>query len=647
MRLRKLGTLTLAAALAAAAAATGARAADEAVSQDVVEANGVVDAPEGFKCYGYAAVAPQSRGIFATVDAEKRPIVMIWPMAADGTNFLLVVNAITGETEQIAVPKSAGTPYTSILAKNGKFYSQFGDRFYEFDPATHKFTFDGAVGDDLAMWMTEDDQGRIWTGIYPNAHLVSFDPKTRELNDYGPLNKENWPQYPRLITSDDAGWIYTSIGSTRGHVIAFDPKTKEMKPMIETAERVPGQPEIFRSTNGKVYMNAGAKAGWFELHGGTRTAIKEPPKVRVNEKVSSQGAFFGDLPGGMKITSVSLPDKEVRVKSAEGVEKTLNIDYKLPGTHILSLTSAPDGKSVIGSTGLPLRIFRLDATLEGPMPHDGTDVGAHMNAWAEQGGKLFGGTYANGGLNKYDPTQPVSENNPVRLMQAPPNIIRPHALLALSDGHRLIMGGTPAYGATGGGLLLWDDAAGTGTILSHKQLLENLATKALENLPDGLVLGGTSTDAGTGGERLATIAELYIFDPDTKKIVWHEPALKGVAEYRDLKMGKDGLVYGMADRGSTPVFFVFDPAARKVVHESEVSGMGRNAGAQAPRIMATGEDGTIYVLFTEAIGKITPGKFAVEKVVDLPTHAHTGFVMQGGRLWFADANRVWSYELKE
>ncbi len=598
----------------------------------------------GFHCYGYAAVAPQARGIYATQDGQGRPIIMIWPMDADGTRDLLVVDADSGETEQVALPGGAKlTPYTAILSRDNKFYTQFGGRFYAFDPAERQFTFHGDVGDDLAMWMTEDDQGRIWAGIYPNAHLVSFDPKSRELIDYGAINKENWPQYPRRLTSDAAGWIYMGIGDTNGIVLAFDPQARATKPLLQPEERGHGLPEIFRGTNGRVYFRLGG-GQWFEAYAGERAAVDKPPVEAVREKVNTQAAVFGDLPDGRKVTRVSLPDKVIVVEGPEG-SKRLQIDYDLPGTHILSLVAAPDGESVIGSTGLPLRLFRVTPGMEDEIPHQGPGVDAHVNAWASRDDVLFGATYVKGRLIAYRPSEPIGPDNPRVLMAGPPHIIRPHALLAHSDGRHLIMGGTPAYGRTGGGLVIYDDAAGTGTVLTHEQLLPNLSTKALENLEDGTVLGGTSTAPGTGGERLASIAELYIFDLAEKKIVWHAPALEGVEEYRDFKLANDGLVYGLADRGETPVFFIFDPAARKVVHQAEVTGFGRTAGAQAPRILAEADDGTIYALFSHAIGKIVPGSRQIEKVAELPAQAHAGFVLIDHHLYYADSNRVWSYDL--
>ena len=39
--------------------------------------------------------------------------------------------------------------------------------------------------------------------------------------------------------------------------------------------------------------------------------------------------------------------------------------------------------------------------------------------------------------------------------------------------------------------------------------------------PGGKILGGTTTEAGTGGEKKASEAQLYIMDMGSKKLDWH------------------------------------------------------------------------------------------------------------------------------
>ena len=80
---------------------------------------------------------------------------------------------------------------------------------------------------------------------------------------------------------------------------------------------------------------------------------------------------------------------------------------------------------------------------------------------------------------------------------------------------------------TGGGLLFWDRATSTSTLVRHTDILPEHSTMSLAALPGGRLLGGTTTAAGTGGAKKAGQAELYIMDMATKRVEWHEAVLPG------------------------------------------------------------------------------------------------------------------------
>ena len=232
--------------------------------------------------------------------------------------------------------------------------------------------------------------------------------------------------------------------------------------------------------------------------------------------------------------------------------------------------------------------------------------------------------------------------SPVTIFTSTPTINRPHALLAHPDGRHLILTGTPAYGKTGGGMLIHNLETGKSTLLEHTELIVNQATYTLIALPDGNILGGTTIRPGSGGITIAKEAELYIFDFKTRKIVWRQVALPGVKTIRDLVMAPDGLVYGLADRST---FFVFDPAARNVVHKENVTAYGNLSGRQAPRIMLVGPDKMVYAYFQKGIVRFTPATFKHEMVAESPVAIAVGIVLHAGRFYFANGSRVWSYQM--
>ena len=180
----------------------------------------------GFLDHGVAAPNSCHRGTVATVDGDGKPIVLVWLMDHRGTYALLWIEAETGNAREFPVPFPLGdNPFASILSRANKFYSHFGSHFVEFDPARRAFTFWRKTAPQMAMSMTEDDNGVIWSATYPSSGVASYNPKTGEFRDYGHLYKQNWAQYPRSIAADDTGWVYFGIGSTLAQVISLDPKS--------------------------------------------------------------------------------------------------------------------------------------------------------------------------------------------------------------------------------------------------------------------------------------------------------------------------------------------------------------------------------------------------------------------------------------
>ena len=197
------------------------------------------------------------RGTVATVDGRGHNVVLSWLNDYRGGYELLLIDVETGKAEEYPLPFPPGDhPFASILSSRNKFYTHFNSRFVEFDPATRAFTFCGKTTPRMAMSMTEDDRGIIWSATYPNSGLVSFDPETREFKDHGYLYKQNWAQYPRSVAADDAGWIYLGIGSTRGQIIAFDPQSGAATPLVPEEQRVHGYSTVERDRDGKVYAVA-------------------------------------------------------------------------------------------------------------------------------------------------------------------------------------------------------------------------------------------------------------------------------------------------------------------------------------------------------------------------------------------------------
>lgn len=629
----------------------------------------------GYTDHGVAAAAACSRGLVATQDGKGRSVVLVWLYDCRGGYALLEIDVDTGKSEQFPTPFPFGgdAPFFSLLSSGNKYYTHFGSHFCEYDPAQRAFTFITNTAPKMAMSMTEDDHGTIWSATYPQSGLVSFDPKTRVFKDYGQVYKQNWAQYPSGLSVDDAGWVYWGIGNAACQVIAFDPSTKTIKPLVAEGDRRPGGASAYRAENGRVYSTLGRPAGWSELHAGAAIEITNQPPDRKEFGISgNQGLFHVTFPDNRRLANLDLDARILVVANAgAGVSNTVRFNYTSQGAPIMGVEAAPD-KTICGGTTFPARFFSFNPATD--RLSDQPALG-QWNTVARQGDRFYVGAYTGGRLLEWNParkwvdTKPGDTNsNPLLLTECRPDINRPHVLLPYPDGKTIVMGGTPGYGRTGGGLLFWDHETGSRRLLSHTNVIADQATLSLAPLPGGKLLGGTTTAPGTGGIKKAEVAELYVMDIATAAVEWHQQVLPGVQSYTALIPGGQNRIYGFADRRR---FFVFDTVARRIVHESDVfQEFGLTVGGQGPRVFVPGKNNAIYILFNKGIAELDQKTFAISLLAESPVPigmggAYMGENATGGglddvagadalggvymddRIYFANGSHLYSFKIPD
>ena len=608
----------------------------------------------GFFHHGVATPVSNHRGTVATVDGNGRDIVLVWLFDHRGGYAILLIDAETGKSEQFPVPFPPGgdCPYASILSSGNKFYTHFNSYFSEFDPVKRAFTFFRETNPQMTMGMTEDDNGVIWSVSYPKSGVVSFNPKTREFKDFGYVYAQNWPQYQRYVAADDAGWIYFGLGNTASQIVAFDPATGQGKPMLAENDRKTGSAYLYRDLDGKVYGQSlrSEEEKWYEFYKGSGKIIGKHDPIRPKPIItSSQGLFYVDFPDGKKIKECDLIERRLVIEDPKtNAVKELRFEYTSEGAHIMGVAAAPDG-TICGGTAFPMRFFSYD-----PKADRWINRAAYLqfNTVGRQGDRFFFGGYTHGFLLEWDPSKPWVDTikdkpgcNPLFLTDCAPTIYRPFRLLLHPDGKTVVMGGSPDYGYTGGGLLFWNREKRTRVLLTHTDIIPQHSTISLVALPKGKLLGGTTTAPGTGGEKKAKEAELYIMDMASKKLDWHRVVFPGVQEYTDMCPGPKGLIYGIADRKK---FFVFDAAKRKVVYERDVAAeFGPTTAEQGPRVFVRGPEGKTYVLFVKGIACVEPKSYALTWLAESPVPIDAGGDYLDGRIYFAGGSHLYSYEIKK
>jgi len=595
----------------------------------------------GFIDHGVASPISNHRGTVATVDGNGKNVVLIWLFDHRGGYALLMVDAETGKSEEFVMPfePQKDTPYTSILSRDNKFYTLFNGNFVEFDPVKRGFTFHSKVSRQMAMSMTEDDNGLIWAATYPNSGVVSFNPKTRELKDYGYVYKQNWPQYQRSMATDDAGWVYFGLGNTASQIVAFNPITGQAKPMLNENERKRGIANVYRDLNGKVYgQSLGDKnEDWYEFYKGAGRKIGKHDSMKPKVEITgSQALFHTVFPDGKRIKVCDLTERKLVVEDPKTkTSKEVSFEYSSEGAWVMGLGASPDGK-ISGGTSFPMRFFSFD-----PKTDSWTNLRAagQFNALTRQGDSFFFGGYPNGFLMEWD------NSKPIRFIDCSPVIHRPHRLLAYPDGKTLIMGGTPQYGYTGGGMLFFDRETEKSILLKDSNIIVDQSIMSLVPLPGGDILGGTTTSPGTGGEKKAKVAELFIMDFDSKKVKWNQAIFPGVQSYTDMYIDPKGLVYGIADRN---MFFVFNPKEKRIVHQQDLkTNFGITAAEQSPRVFVKGENNEVYILLRKGIAQIQPDSYKITVLAESPIPIDAGGDYLNGRIYFIGGSHVYSYQLNQ
>jgi hypothetical protein len=164
-------------------------------------------------------------------------------------------------------------------------------------------------------------------------------------------------------------------------------------------------------------------------------------------------------------------------------------------------------------------------------------------------------------------------------------------------------------------------------------------------LPGGArIFGASTTDAGTGGERKAKEAELFVFDLATRRIEWRSVVLPKVDGYNDLCLGSNGIVYGMADGCR---YFAFDPIGRNLLHEENTeAGLGTISYQQGHRKFVQTPEGEIYLLFKKRIARVDLVSHRLRVVAESPVAVQFGGDFLDGRIYFGGSSHLYSVAIQ-
>ncbi|MFO7948639.1 MAG: hypothetical protein R6V19_17690 [Armatimonadota bacterium] len=617
------------------------------------------DLGNGFKDHGPLSTVATSRGMVCTEDGDGRAVVLVWLFDHRYAYALGVIDAETGEIEEIPRPIERDCPFSSLLSSEGLYYTYFGGHFMEFDPQQREFTVvqKGPEGANRARSMTEDDNGVIWAALSNNSDVVSYDPRTGEFREYGSVYEHPSRQFPQSIAADDAGWVYVGIDMAAGQIIMLNAETGETRPVVPRDEVVSKgrySVHVYPDVNGRVYgyvTGSDEDRQWYEIYDGQSRKLDDKPDIDQKSIITgSQGLKHRELPNGERVKKLDLIEGRLVVENPETDEtREMQFELNAEGGAGMGLAATPDGR-LIGGTYIPHRFFAYDP---GTNEWDRHGCYTQWNTLTVSDNFVYIGTYPRGVLLEWDLerewVKTVKDNpdsNPRCVAEAKKDVQRPYAVLAHPDDRHVIMGGMPDYGHTGGGLVFYDRQNETADLLTHEELIPWHFTMTMVALADGKIIGGTATRPANGGVKKAEgPAELYVLDVDSRTIDWHAPLIDGIDSYDDMIVGPEGKVFGTADRG---LFFVFDPVERTIVHQADLrEEFGSTVFQQGPRIFVQIPDGRIFILFRSGIAELDPNTYEVTMVAEAPGGLGNGGAYVDGRLYFGGSHgaHLWSWEV--
>lgn len=607
-----------------------------------LQAAGVTD-------HGVPTQVSQTRGIISTADANGADVVVTWLQDWRGGYSILMINPDTGETEQFNTPfdPEGDEPSAVYLSSKNRLYTLFNSQFVEFDINSRSFTFTGKTEGKTAMSLTEDGNGVIWAGTYPNNELVAFNPTSKTLENHGALSKESWAQYPRSIAVDQQGWVYVGTGLAASQIYAYNPSARTSEPLVPTAQRIAGTGVVSQSDSGVVYGTNGNSR--YVLSGGKASALSPEDKTAPSSLTTgAQNLTDREFPSKRRLVELDMDAHKLVTRDASGQNREVTFKYESEGA-LLTFVCAMDDGTVCGGTRFPMHTFlqAKDSTT-----FDSKKIERQPNIIVPVGKRMYVGAYPDGKLLQ---EKEEGKNEFEEVLSARPSVNRPHALVARQGGAQMVMAGTPEYGMTGGGMVFWNRDSGEKEQLDHTQLIPDHSVQALIELADGTLMGGTTVKPGTGGvTKASSSAEVFLMDPNTKQVRWHGAPVEGAQTITDLTLTPEGLVYGLADSVN---LFVFNPGDQQVVTVNRFSReFGPSVFAQGTRAFvkttapsaADAKPGgqSVYLLLSNGIARIDTATHQLSRVMNAPSKITVGGAAANGRIYFGSNNHLYSWQVK-
>lgn len=604
-----------------------------------------------FEKLGAPLTQRDARASFVAQDPEGRYVA--WgTIEAAGQQAIFGAYLDNGET--IWMDMAPYRPMHFILhpTSNGDIYAYGGapGHFFKFDWKLKKFVDLGipAEKSGYLLGYAAGKDGRIYVGVGPEARLLCLDPKTDKGVDLGRMSDDPRQAYLLNLAVSDEDVAYCPVGLHHPELWAYDIQTGQKKQLLtpelqaSMAEKKIPMARVWLEKDGRVFADLAGKVG-----------LCKPDAIDFNETslgrrggLNTRPEKANPLSAGDEVVSPTMSEGKLEITNSKTKQaRTVQSKVTGLGVAIYSLGSELDGK-LYGGGLKPAKTFEVDLAT-GQM----RDLGVlglgktqvyHVLA---HGGGLYQSSYAEGSITYYDPKQPIEKGvNPKEIitLAKTDDQERAQELVVGPDG--MIYAGTiPVKGQLGGVLLRIDPADKSTKV--WRNLVPNQSLISMESVPaTGEMFVTTTIGGGSSAIPTEKEAVAFLWNCKEEKISWQGKPVPGAISYGKAVLARNGLLYGLVDRGAK--YYVFDPVKRETVYVADLP--RKDVRWRGLFRHPAGPDGFIYGSAKGVIFAIDPNDNSVKTIAKHESLEATEgdiYVTDNGVLYYSSDADMWRVDL--
>lgn len=532
------------------------------------------------------------RAPVAMVTAGIRPMAWISIESPDLYD-VVGIDINTGKSMKLGLEKYGRTHIRIYRARNGNIYIFYGRpaHFLKYDVKEGKLIDLGQAAMEGSYTLRQGigPDGKMWVGSYPDAELSWVDPATDKIGSFGRIPDDPKERYITHVAVSDDNIVYCAVGAHHTELWAVEANTGKKKQILpEKLTRRQGFVSLQLGADGHVYGYDNG-VNWRCRPDGVDIVDKLPP-ARRNPDVNT---FNGE-----RFQYVTLQGDLVAQSVDARTERTIATDFKMPSKQIYNLGQVVDGKIYGGGASGRATLFTYDLAT-GEIKDLGVQGAGTVQIYDILGHPrgVFLTTYTFGGIDLYEPSSgkviPVAQLGTQEYLQE--RLIQ----LCLGSDGMIYTGTIPVKGIVGGALVrvnpqdlsfrVWRN------IIPQQSLISVVSVPATNEIFFTTNIRGGSSSIPTQKE-----AVIGLWDIKKEKVSWQGKPIPGLAGYGQAAMGKDGMIYGIADKK----YYVFDPKNRKIIKIEDLP--VKELRHFAFHDTAAGPDGMIYGLGDDALFVIDP-----------------------------------------